>query len=106
MQQCAVGLVPIRRERRAPGLRRAAAARAARRAPALLARVAAALGLKAQQIVAAQLLDNGPVWLGLLLDDADTVLALKPDHRALKAAGAARSASRSAMPSRDERAAR
>jgi PhzF family phenazine biosynthesis protein len=37
--------------------------------------------------VAAQLLDNGPVWLGLLLADADTVLALKPDHRLLKELG-------------------
>jgi predicted PhzF superfamily epimerase YddE/YHI9 len=30
--------------------------------------------------LAAQLLDNGPVWLGLLLDSPDTVLALDPDH--------------------------
>ena len=30
-------------------------------------------------------LDNGPSWLGLLLDDADTVLALEPDHRVLGA---------------------
>jgi predicted PhzF superfamily epimerase YddE/YHI9 len=27
-----------------------------------------------------QVLDNGPVWLGLLLDSPDTVLALEPDH--------------------------
>ena len=65
--------MPIRREGErlafaAPPLRRSAPS------PTLLAKVAAALGLKAQQIIAAQLLDNGPVWLGLLLDDADTVL--------------------------------
>jgi predicted PhzF superfamily epimerase YddE/YHI9 len=42
------------------------------------------LGLQAQQVLAAQLLDNGPVWLGLLLDSPDTVLALEPDHAALK----------------------
>ena len=35
--------------------------------PTRLAQVAAALGLQAPQIVAAQLLDNGPLWLGLLL---------------------------------------
>ena len=86
MQQCAAGLVPIRHEGErlvfaAPPLERSAPS------PSLLAKVAAALGLKAQQIVAAQLLDNGPVWLGLLLSDADTVLALKPDHRALKELG-------------------
>jgi PhzF family phenazine biosynthesis protein len=86
VQQCAAGLVPIRQEGErlvfaAPPLRRSAPS------PTLLAKVAAALGLKAQQIVAAQLLDNGPVWLGLLLNDAGTVLALKPDHRMLKELG-------------------
>ena len=86
VQQCAAGLIPIRRE----GQRLAFAAPPLKRSspsPAVLANVAAALGLKAQQIVAAQLLDNGPVWLGLLLDEVDTVLALRPDHRALKELG-------------------
>jgi predicted PhzF superfamily epimerase YddE/YHI9 len=49
--------------------------------------VARALGLEAAQLIAAQVLDNGPVWLGLLLDDAETVLALQPDHRALRTLG-------------------
>lgn len=44
--------------------------------PALVPLVASALGLRPHQIQAAQLLDNGPVWLGLLLDSADTVLGL------------------------------
>jgi PhzF family phenazine biosynthesis protein len=86
VQQCAQGLVPIRHE----GERLVFAAPPSRRSapsPSLLAKVAGALGLRAQQIVAAQLLDNGPVWLGLLLTDADTVLALKPDHRLLKELG-------------------
>lgn len=83
VQQSAVGLVPIRRD----GERLAFAAPPVKRSapsPSVLARVAAALGLKAAQIRGAQMLDNGPVWMGLLLDDVDTVLALKPDHRALK----------------------
>ncbi|MDR6539586.1 PhzF family phenazine biosynthesis protein [Variovorax soli] len=86
VQQCAQGLVPIRTE----GERLVFAAPPSRRSapsPSLLAKVAGALGLRAQQIVAAQLLDNGPVWLGLLLADSDTVLALKPDHRLLKELG-------------------
>ncbi|MGJ7496857.1 PhzF family phenazine biosynthesis protein [Variovorax sp. RT4R15] len=86
VQECKAGLIPIRRE----GQRLAFAAPPLQRSspsPSVLARVAAALGLKAQQIVAAQLLDNGPVWLGLLLDDVDAVLALKPDHRTLKELG-------------------
>ena len=86
VQQCNVGLVPIRREGErlafsAPAMKRSAPS------PSQLARIAAALRLQARQVVAAQLLDNGTSWLGLLLDDVDTVLALAPDHRALKALG-------------------
>ncbi len=86
VQECGVGLVRIRRR----GHRLAFAAPAVQRStpgPALLAKVAGALGLKAPQILAAQLLDNGPVWLGLLLDSPDTVLALDPDHARLKDLG-------------------
>ena len=36
---------------------------------------------------AAQLLDNGTTWLGLLLDDPHTVLQLKPDQLELKNLG-------------------
>jgi PhzF family phenazine biosynthesis protein len=86
VQECAVGLVPIRRAGQqlafaAPPLKRSTAA------PQLLAGVAQALGLKPAQIRAAQLLDNGPKWLGLLLDSADTVLALSPDHTRLRELG-------------------
>ncbi len=86
VQECKVGLVRLRRE----GVRLAFAAPALKRgnpSPALLAQVAAALGLSAKQILAAQLLDNGPVWLGLLLDSHQTVLQLNPDHLALKNLG-------------------
>ena len=88
VQQCNVGLVNIR-----PGEQKDALAFEApplqRRAPSpsLLARVAGALGLKANQIVAAQCLDNGTPWLGLLVDGAHTVMSLTPDHRALKELG-------------------
>lgn len=60
-----------------------------RRTPdaAQLTQVLAALGLSARQVLAAQHLNNGPEWLGLLLDSPDTVLALAPDHAALKALG-------------------
>ncbi|RYF79897.1 MAG: PhzF family phenazine biosynthesis protein [Comamonadaceae bacterium] len=86
VQECGVGLVALRDE----GTRLAFAAPALRRSapsPTQLAKVAQALGLKAAQIEAAQLLDNGPVWLGLLLADADTVLSVRPDHATLKALG-------------------
>ena len=65
----------------APPLKRSAPS------PALVPLIASALGLRPQQILGAQLLDNGPVWLGLLLDSADTVLGLHPDHARLKDLG-------------------
>lgn len=86
VQECAVGLIRIRRD----GMRLAFAAPPLKRSnpnPALLAKVATALGLKAHQIVAAQLLDNGPVWLGLLLDSQQTVLQLAPNHMELQSLG-------------------
>ena len=91
VQECAKGLVAIRRAGAAPGPGRLAfAAPAMTRSapsPVTLGQIASALGLKAPQILAAQLLDNGPVWLGLLLDSPDTVLQLQPDHLALKHLG-------------------
>ena len=86
IQECAVGLIRIRRD----GTRLAFAAPPLTRSspsPALLAQVTAALGLQPHQILAAQMLDNGPVWLGLLLDKTETVLQLTPDHLALKHIG-------------------
>ncbi|QHI98361.1 PhzF family phenazine biosynthesis isomerase [Xylophilus rhododendri] len=87
VQECGAG--PVRIRRGADG-RLAFAAPACRRsapAPSLLAQVARALGLQPQEIRAAQLLDNGPVWLGLLLDSRSTVLALEPDHARLRQLG-------------------
>lgn len=86
VQESGMGLVRIRRQGdtlafAAPPLQRGAPN------PALLALVTGALGLRPQQILAAQLLDNGPRWLGLLLPSADTVLGLQPDHARLKDLG-------------------
>jgi len=86
VQECKVGLVKLRRE----GARLAFAAPPLKRSapsPAVLAQVAAALGLKASQVIAAQTLDNGPAWLSLLLDSPQTVLGLSPDHMQLKSLG-------------------
>ena len=86
IQECALGLVRIAQADgtlafAAPPLKRSAPS------PALVPLIASALGLRPQQILGAQLLDNGPVWLGLLLDSADTVLGLQPDHARLKDLG-------------------
>ncbi len=83
VQECGVGLIRIRRQAErmafaAPALKRREAS------DAEVTPVLAALGLQRGALQAAQWLDNGPVWLGLLLDSAATVLALTPDHAALK----------------------
>ena len=83
VQQCAGGLVRVRRDGdrlafEAPPLRRSAVD------AGLVALVLAALGAEASQLRATQWLDNGPQWLGLLFDGAASVLALEPDHTALK----------------------
>ena len=85
-QESQIGLVKIRRDGDrlafcAPPLKRSAPS------PTLLAQVAGALGLKAPQILAAQLLDNGPVWLALLLDSQNTVLQIQPNHVEIKNLG-------------------
>ena len=88
VQECAKGLINIRRDTSnaslafaAPGLMGSAPI------PAVLAEVTSALGIKAAQVTAAQLLDNGPVWLGLLLDSPETVLQLLPNHQELARLG-------------------
>ena len=86
IQECALGLVRIRQD----GTRLAFAAPPVTRStptPELLTQVAAALGLHMQHIQAAQWLDNGPLWLGLLLDSEETVLTLTPNHAELKCLG-------------------
>ena len=97
VQQCAKGLIHITREAgtgsssasNASG-RLAFAAPALQRStptPALLADVTAALGITPSQVLAAQSLDNGPLWCSLLLDSPATVLQLTPDHAALARLG-------------------
>ena len=86
LQECAQGLVKIRRD----GSRLAFAAPALQRSkpnPGLLTQVAQALGLPAQHIIAAQILNNGPAWFSLLIDSVETLLQLTPDHSQLKALG-------------------
>ena len=44
-----------------------------------LAAVTAILGIEREAVVDAEWLDNGPGWVGLLLDSAHAVLELRPD---------------------------
>jgi PhzF family phenazine biosynthesis protein len=78
VQQCAAGLVPLRRT--AAGLA-FGAPELLRSGPVeepLLDRLAAELGLSRAAIADASWADNGPGWVALLLASADEVLALRP----------------------------
>jgi PhzF family phenazine biosynthesis protein len=83
VQECAVGLVPLRRAGgrlafAAPPLRRSGPATAEERATA-----ARALRLAPDLLLAAEWVDNGPGWLGARVPDAQTVLAVRPDFDAM-----------------------
>jgi PhzF family phenazine biosynthesis protein len=78
LQQCQVGLVPIRRK--SFGLAFAAPP-LVRQGPVdqpTVARLATMLDLSRSEILDTQWVDNGPGWLGLLLPDAQTVMRLRP----------------------------
>ncbi|WP_062528813.1 PhzF family phenazine biosynthesis protein [Demequina rhizosphaerae] len=78
VQECGAGLVPVRRE---GGTLAFAAPPTVRSGPvdeAELARYRDELGLAPEDVVASRWVDNGPGWVGLLLRDAEAVLAIEP----------------------------
>jgi PhzF family phenazine biosynthesis protein len=78
LQECAAGLVTVRRT--GDGLAFAAPplVRSGPVEEELVARVAAALKLECSAIVDAQWADNGPGWVAVMLENADAVLAVHP----------------------------
>ena len=77
VQECGVGLVPIRRTAsglafQAPPLRRSGPADGAD-----LERACRILGLEASNVVAAEWVANGPAWMAILLRSAEAVLAVR-----------------------------
>ena len=78
VQECAAGLVRIRRD---DGRLAFAAPPLIRSGPvdeADVVRVARLLGIAREDIVDAQWADNGPGWVAVMLRDAEAVLALRP----------------------------
>lgn len=78
VQECAAGPVRVRRGERlafaAPPLVRSGAVSDEDRAA-----ICRALRIEDTQVVDCAWVDNGPGWVGVLLADAETVLALRPD---------------------------
>jgi len=81
VQECGAGLVTIRRSGRlsfqAPPLVRSGPVD-----DGDLGRIAAALRVGREDLLDSAWIDNGPGWVGVLLRDADAVLALEPDFGA------------------------
>ena len=77
VQECVAGLVPVRREERlafeAPPLVRSGPV-----SEDDLERIAIALRIGRDDIVDSQWVDNGPGWVGVLLESAEAVLGLDP----------------------------
>ena len=81
VQECGAGLVPLRRGERlsfaGPPFLRSGEVSADDRE-----RIVRALGIDASQVVDLEWIDNGPGWVGVLMESADEVLALEPDWSA------------------------
>ncbi|SEG42237.1 phenazine biosynthesis protein PhzF family [Nonomuraea solani] len=78
IQECGAGLVPLRMTDDGPAFQAPPLMRSGPVAEELLERIAASLGIGRGDIVGAEWADNGPGWIGVLLADAATVLALRP----------------------------
>lgn len=79
VQECGVGLVPVKIAYDTLAFAAPPLIRSGRVGDADLAVALAVLGITAADVVEAAWIDNGPGWLGLLLRDADAVLALEPE---------------------------
>jgi PhzF family phenazine biosynthesis protein len=78
VQECGAGLVRVRRTPAGLAFAAPALLRSGAVEPALVAHVAAVLGIDVADVVDAEWADNGPGWVAVLLVDAEAVLALRP----------------------------
>lgn len=78
VQECAAGLVTIRRTAEGLAFRSPSPSRSGVPNEDLLAQIARALRIDRSAIVDAQWAANGPNWIAVLLSTADEVLALQP----------------------------
>jgi PhzF family phenazine biosynthesis protein len=82
IQECEAGLIPIRIEDDYLAFVSPPRFRSGSVAPDYLKSVIEILGIRREQVLDSEWLDNGPGWVGLLLDGAETVLHLRPNASA------------------------
>lgn len=83
IQECELGLITLRRESGRLAFAAPALLRSGTPSAADLGQVVASLGVRDDQVLGAAWVDNGPGWLGVELDSAQTVLDLEPDMAAM-----------------------
>jgi PhzF family phenazine biosynthesis protein len=78
VQECPAGLIRIRRGPHGLAFAAPPLVRSGAVDEDLVEHIAGLLGISRQEIVDSQWVDNGPGWVGVLLRDAEAVLALRP----------------------------
>jgi PhzF family phenazine biosynthesis protein len=78
VQECDAGLIRIRREDERLAFEAPPLVRSGPASEAEAAKVAAALELDPQEMLAVEWVDNGPGWIAVLLESAERVLELRP----------------------------
>jgi len=79
VQECGVGLVKVRIDGEQLAFAAPARLKSGPVDSDLLDKLVEILGISHSQVVDSEWLDNGPGWVGLLLDSAETVLSLRPN---------------------------
>jgi PhzF family phenazine biosynthesis protein len=78
VQECAAGLIPLRRTSRGLAFKAPPTVRTGPVDEPTLHEIAAVLGVERPEIIDAQWADNGPGWAAVELASAEAVLAVKP----------------------------
>lgn len=79
VQECGAGLIPVRIDGDVLAFAAPERLRSGPVDPGYLATVIEILGADPDRVIDAEWLDNGPGWVGVLFDSAETVLNLKPN---------------------------
>lgn len=79
VQECGAGLIPVLIDDARLAFAAPALVRSGPVESDLIATLVQILGIEREQVLDAEWLDNGPGWVGLLLESARTVLDLRPD---------------------------
>jgi PhzF family phenazine biosynthesis protein len=83
VQECAAGLVRVRHDAGRLAFAAPPLTRTGQVAGKDLDRIAAGLRMPREALLDAAWLVNGPEWIGVLLDSAERVLAIRPDYAAM-----------------------